>query len=304
MKNDEGCWGANFEDAVTKALIACYETKLVKNKGAIPTELINQSVVDKIREDGPYLQSDSRYVEYIGDKVGAFDVRNDPLPKYGTMAVVPAGGLKEQYPDAYFSIFRFRMVDRLTKPWVRRSGGALYEFYDAIARQDGLHGERFYISVDGSGKVLCCDIKVPDQRRGTPGVKTRIIGETDSFLNERSVWSALALQAIADRRFCWVITAQETGAKAHLGCMKEEVKSLLYARNLPLTATGRKRPILHLVEAHHRRMQSGTDVDVTAFLRGQQSVTIGNTLFTVRPPLVIKQFLSENSGRYFESRMA
>lgn len=51
----------------------------------------------------------------------------------------------------------------------------------------------------------------------------------------------------------WKIAADEGCGKASLGCTADEVKSLLYARQLPMTATGRKRPILHLVAAHRRR---------------------------------------------------
>jgi len=110
----------------------------------------------------------------------------------------------------------------------------------------------------------------------------------------------MALQALADRRFCWVITAQEDKARAYVGCTREEIKSLLYARDLPMTATGRKRPILHLVESHKRRLRAGTDIDVTAFLRGIQTVEIQGTRFTVNPPAVVRPEVSEPSQqRYF-----
>lgn len=81
--------------------------------------------------------------------------------------------------------------------------------------------------------------------------------------------------------------------------MREEIKSLLYARTLPMTATGRKRPVLHLVEAHKRRMRNGTDVDITSYLRGTQKIEMGGTLFTVKAPVVKKPELSENSMRYY-----
>lgn len=96
-----------------------------------------------------------------------------------------------------------------------------------------------------------------------------------------------SLQANADRRFCWEIAADDGFAKASLGCTAEEVKSLLYARELPITTTGRKRPILHLVAAHRRRMKEGIDVDIKPFLRGVAEVTMGGTLFKVRAPEVL-----------------
>ena len=83
--------------------------------------------------------------------------------------------------------------------------------------------------------------------------------------------------------------------------MKEEIKSLLYARSLPMTDTGRKRPILHLVEAHTRRLRNGTDINIDTFLRGTQIIDMYGTRFTVRPPEVLRPVVSENSQRYFET---
>lgn len=102
---------------------------------------------------------------------------------------------------------------------------------------------------------------------------------------------------------CWVghCGGDEAGAGSRGATgMMEEVKSLLYARSLPMTATGRKRPILHLVESHKRRMRNGIDVDVTAFLRGQQTVEIGGTVFKVNPPATLRSDVSKPSrDRYF-----
>ena len=88
-----------------------------------------------------------------------------------------------------------------------------------------------------------------------------------------------------DRHHSWCITAEEHGAKVNLGCMLEEVKSLFYARSLPVTETGRKRPIIHLVEAHKRRIKSGIDIDVKSHLRGISQIEMGGTLFTINQPV-------------------
>ena len=66
-----------------------------------------------------------------------------------------------------------------------------------------------------------------------------------------------------------------------------------------MTATGRKRPVLHLVEAHKRRMQNGTEIDVTSFLRGSMEVEMNGTLFKVHAPAIIKPTLSTPSQRKY-----
>lgn len=83
---------------------------------------------------------------------------------------------------------------------------------------------------------------------------------------------------------CWRIRHMNERAPIDIGCSREEVKSLLYARTAPMTESGRKRPILHLVQSHRRRMKSGTDVDVSDFIRGSREVSLGGDTFQVIAP--------------------
>jgi hypothetical protein len=90
---------------------------------------------------------------------------------------------------------------------------------------------------------------------------------------KNEAWPALALNAWADRRFLWQVRTKErllkhTETPLILGVDESHVKSLFYARSLPVTESGRKRPILHWVRAHERRVASGIDVDVRKHLRG------------------------------------
>jgi hypothetical protein len=308
--NVNDMWGADdFEDTVAKALITCYETKVLKSRGSAPWDRLSIEHVQALRRAGPYIASNSRFVtirgsddgrEEFGD-VGVFDVNNDPLPIGGVLAhpVEPGSRIAEEWKDAYFHASHVRQVKSMARFWRRRSGGVLYELVDLLATPKGVTGDRRYFAVTKQGDVVACTPSMPNVMGYKPGVKIETIEESADWLKNVSWIGALALQGVADRRFCWAITASEKEAKAHLGCMQEEIKSLLYARSLPLSSTGRKRPILHLVEAHKRRIRNGTDVDVTAFLRGQQTVEIGGTLFSVRPPEVIYPDVSRNSQRKF-----
>lgn len=85
--------------------------------------------------------------------------------------------------------------------------------------------------------------------------------------------AAGALNVYADKRFIWNVTTQERllsrgETKLTLGVSEEHVKSLFYARSFPVTDAGRKRPILHWVRAHERRIKAGTDIDIAKHLRG------------------------------------
>lgn len=295
---NEDYWSSGaFEHAVEACLIACYESKPKKNPGAPPWDNLNLKRISVIRNEGPYIPSNSRvFLAPDPDENCFFDIDNDPLPVKGCFAGITGGIIKDQNPDSYLTVFNVRKVTSLGKSWYRRSGGALYEMLTMSAENRGhVAGERRFFTVDKAGAVKACGQRLITGKGYSPGRPTKIIEPSSDWVRETEQWASFALQALADRRFCWVISAREQIAKAHLGCMKEEVKSLLYARSLPLTATGRKRPILHLVEAHKRRMKSGIDIDVSSFLRGTQTVVIGNTEFKVNPPSILKGDITKNS---------
>ena len=88
-----------------------------------------------------------------------------------------------------------------------------------------------------------------------------------------AAYPALVANAWADGKYQWIVETREqvgkiSNVKLRLGVDKESIKSLFYARSCPLTETGRKRPILHWVRSHQRRLEKGIDVDISAHLRG------------------------------------
>lgn len=303
MKQIEDFWAeSDFEDTVAASLIACFESKVKKNRGAAPADRLTNDRVAVMRSEGPYICSNSRVV--IGGDEGGywpFDLVNDKLPIKGLHAFRPEGKWKVQNPSAYLTAFYIKQTSALGKYWRTEKRGTLYEMLCMTAENDGIHGDRIFFTVTSNGEVVPCFQKIPNNHGYQPGAKVTSITTPEDELKVAGIWASVTLQMLADRRHCWTITAQEKIARAHLGCMQEEIKSLLYARSLPMTSTGRKRPILHLVESHKRRMQSGTDVDVSAFLRGVQTVEIGGTLFTVSPPATLRPEISKPSReRYFE----
>jgi hypothetical protein len=299
---DEDQWSTEgFEDTVAKALIACFETKLKKAKSIAPEDRLGEEHLLRLRRRGIYIPSPSRVIETPEtdqERFGmgehwAFDMVNDTLPTSGCLAITdssPRPGM-DVY-DGYLHAFMFDQRLNLGRGWHKRAAGTIYEIYIISPGAQGVDGERRYITVAKDGKITACQKII----RGTPQevVEPHVLSETEA-------WGCMALHTTADKRFCWSIAAQDLGqaGTALVGCMREEIKSLLYARSLPMSETGRKKPILHLVEAHKRRMRNGIEIDITGFLRGQDKVEIGSTLFTVNPPKIIQAELSKNSQKFF-----
>lgn len=100
---------------------------------------------------------------------------------------------------------------------------------------------------------------------------------------------ATVLNAWADRQHLWNVRTTELvynrPTPVTIGTSADRIKSLFYARSLPLTESGRKRPILHWVRAHERRLQAGIDIDVTQHLRGTDKFEMGGFAFEITNPV-------------------
>ena len=298
------CWkDGEFEETVAAALISCYESKIKKVKGELSASKIDNDSLRLARARGLYIPSPSRIIFDPSDNA-VFDVVNDDIPEFGCLAM-RKNETKEGCFSGYIHIFSFAKKNELPKSFHRRGAGRLYQIDGIVPSNDFIFGNKDYFTISKEGLIKACAMFCDSHIHNSPfGEKRRIISEetqNPARLKQIEANASIAMQNIADKRFCWSITARENIAKATVGCMIEEVKSLLYARSLPMTETGRKRPILHLVESHNRRLRNGTDIDVTSFLRGQQTVEIGGTVFSVNPPKAIMPTLSKNSQKFAET---
>jgi hypothetical protein len=108
--------------------------------------------------------------------------------------------------------------------------------------------------------------------------------------NKRSdiVWASCVLGLGSDKKHLWNVTANEGFAKATFGVYPEQIKSLFYSRELPMTETGRKRPILHWVRSHRRRIKEGIEVDIEKHLKGINEFVYNGTKFIITRPLKLK----------------
>lgn len=119
----------------------------------------------------------------------------------------------------------------------------------------------------------------------------RTVGSTESgrLSGQSASMLAYIISMHNDRRYFWEVSASEPfadgfDAKAMFSVDESYIKSLFYARSLPMTASGRLRPILHWVSAHKRRLERGVDIDVRKHLRGIDAFAMHGTRFRITEP--------------------
>jgi hypothetical protein len=300
--SEQDTWDADdFEDSVATGLIACYESKIKKEK--LPSFVrIGPADLTLMRKLGPYFPGNDRVMHYVPE-APEFDLVNDPLPSYGCICARNwANKGKPGAVEGYAMMALFRRIPRLPKEVIRTAKGTDYELACITPGKGRITGEKHFLTVDGAGVIRSADQAVIKTLAFSHRQITVKQSEHEPhILAEREIWLSTAMQFIADSRFTWSITASEKEAKTTLGCTQEEIKSLMYARTLPLTVTGRKRPILHLIESHKRRLKNGIEIDIVPFLKGTQIVDINGTAFKVNPPMVKKPIVSVPSQeRYYE----
>lgn len=264
-----------FEDLVSRALIACYESKVYQEppveKGhhfyLAPRAIVTPRDFAIMRSAGPYFAPEDRYTlaeEYWHEI--------DGLPKTATWAFArpqDSAGHTDLTRDAYLEIMSAEKIDRFPKGCVLLPGRY-------IAKYRVCH---FYPNTSGKG-IEAYALHVGLKQSG------RFVVEQLPENNSKSdVYVGALLGFNADRRFLWSVDAVEGGTRAGFGVYMEQVKSLFYARSIPLTKTGRRRPILHWVRAHQRRIKEGIDIDVTKHLRGITNFEMFGTNFQITQPV-------------------
>lgn len=276
----DGKWDSDsFEDQIAGTIIALYERPTrVKDSdwpGATNEEL------QKIRRRGAYVQHPNRMV--FSDELDA-----DLNSIYSGLFVeshIQGKGRFSLAPDVYGGFNVLTRVPAIPKPFYSVAPGTPYCLIGMSANDDGtIETFKDYFTVKGK-KVSPCAINHGRQKRWNYAHRPPVLNGLSLAENtvERVVMTA---NTIADRLCQWGISSTESDVSVELQCYHDEIKSLLYARSLPITAMGRKRPILHLVSAHRRRIKEGIEIDIEAFLRGVRKVEMGGAVFEVRAPYI------------------
>lgn len=268
-----------FEEHVSSALISLYESRLTGQKKNHPSQRITDAMLQTVRKQGVYIPNGNRLI--YGD---FFDTLY-PFPDKATLSI-DRSDYKEKpnatIRNAYRQNLYVERIEHLPKGYTRTGGGVLYRVVSMVAVKEGaVDGGLHYMSIDKEGKAHPCDVMIHNS--------SQLLYEPE-HINNMVLSGLVTLNYWADKYNVWTIEAQESEARCLVGVDKEQVKSLLYARSLPLTTTGRKRPILHLVAAHRRRLKEGIEIEIDEFLRGVTKVEMNGTVFTVGAP---EKFLKE-----------
>ena len=276
--NDDikGIWtNDEFEGTVSRALVAMYENKINKNKKIIKVDNKSKLYLNKwrnvhhnsfkrLKEYGPYFPPTDRYI--MNDEYW-YDI--DGIPDFATFSMVAnRTGLDDI--KSYLEIFTVEKVNTTPRGVVFPMGGrpvAKYRLNAWYAKNEGGFEAYTIYSLLRKNGVIHTEIG-----------QENAVG-----------YIAATLGFYADKKYIWNVRASEDIAKANFGVHKEQIKSLFYARSLPLTTTGRKRPILHWVRSHKRRLENGIDIDIDKYLRGINKFEFNGTVFEITNPTKVEK---------------
>jgi hypothetical protein len=269
----EGYWRQETYLAyVEKAITALEIAKRPVLPGTVISARVSQKEWDRIRQFGIYFPSGKGLIKF-GEIDGEFQQR-------GSMGFFV--DLKKDNPDKMPSTINMAYAERAPLPKSVRRTHAGIPYYGVRITLD----ERDRL-------ILCKEWATIDPHTKEPhNVITTINDYGERFVGTtREVPSnynlvPVILNTYAQRKDGWIVEASANGRwRCHFGVYEEQIQSLLYSRTQPLTGAGKRRPILHWVEAHQRRMKNGTTVDIPKHLRGVNKFLMGDMQFSITEPI-------------------
>lgn len=212
---------------------------------------------------------------------GQVDLINDALPDYASTM------LEEKEGDIFFATVRkVRLPRGIVLP--APATGYVSVFFDRATPSRQLKRMKFESSLEGR---MLGYFGIKADGVAIPAVRLHGLneGRTADVLGSMVKTSVSILNLESDAKHLWTIRTSENvvgtqQTPLRLGVKDSHVKSLFYARTLPVTETGRRRPILHWVQAHQRRLKEGIEIDVTRHLRGIEAFEMDGFGFEITNP--------------------
>jgi hypothetical protein len=266
-----------FEDLVARSLIYLYEEEINKKWLNVPN-CIKPSMdeIRRIKKFGVYYCPDDREIATPIE----VDLVNDKLINQATLSMA------RNRENIYFVTTYMEKVKHLPGRYIKQSGTPYAIFAWEAMQNEPSRLSKAYVTISKDGSINDAYV------RTAKGEVNLGIGFADhekkiNISENRTsiIFASLTMTLYQDKRYLWNVCAQEQQAKATFGVYPEQIKSLFYSRNLPQTETGRKRPILHWVAAHRRRIKEGIDIDIEKHLRGINEFEWHGTKFTITQPI-------------------
>jgi hypothetical protein len=275
-----------FEDLVVRSLIALYENKIMKKCFKVPSFIKpNEKDIKDIRSFGCYFPANDR-LHLLGD----YDIKNDGITKEACIGWNSKDfDDDEESTDSYFKICHVKLMSNIPsgilsyKKIKYFNNQKIYKiiYFDATNKK-GIWIQKSYVTMSDEGIFNI----TYGRHREDGRLLSLSHGKSKEFDIPTDIgYATAALSFQADTRYLWKVMAREGIAKATFCVYPEQIKSLFYARELPMTETGRKRPILHWVAAHQRRIQKGIEIDIEKHLRGINEFVYNGTKFIITQPL-------------------
>jgi hypothetical protein len=217
------------------------------------------------------------------------DQRTDGLPQQASVAVLDSQG--------ECSVYHLRRIPKFPRPICQLAAGARYKMVEFLREEHHRNRKNRrwpgFLEPMGDDVLMAYDsyFTVTPDDRIVHTIDPRTVGMDGIQVRHAccTVWPAYAMNVYADRTNLWQVQTTEHVLETKktpltLGVAESHIKSLFYARSLPVTETGRKRPILHWVKAHARRLAEGIDVDVNRHLRGITAFEMDGLSFQIISP--------------------
>lgn len=311
MDNKKDYWQKEeFENLVETALICMFEKKIKQPKGVVRGTFVSKKEFSFIKQVGPYFLPIKTTINncIITEPISI-------LPPWASVAINLTDPLiqndliesNDRRKDGQIQICIARKMPVYGGAKILQPGVPFLIYNGYALNQGGLKFEKRWVTIDKYGFVWPTIIsqggrglynyKVTDEVNEilSPEETAKTLDMTLEELKEigrgkyyqisrdciGAIW-ALNTYFIFDN--FWKVKAKEEDAHATFGVDESQIKSLFYARNLPTTTTGRKRPILHWVSAHRRRIKEGIEIDIKEYLRGTTDFVMNGTKFEIISP--------------------
>lgn len=276
-----------FEDYITKGIIGLYESRPKQNQLRNKLFHVSDAEIAHVKSHGLYFAPGDRIAlpfEVDCEQPGfAFmtDCGADEIPgfksidEYRSHKHDPDGVGIRGYMHHFYCQRIGRRIPAELKPCF--GIGHAYEIIQLLFfSEGGIFADKTYAFLRKNGKT---DVLLHRHPEYFPYPDQMIEDAVHS-----SVKLALSINFHNDRKYLWNVQAKEKEARVLFGVYPEQIKSLFYARDSPVKGLGRKRPILHWVSEHRRRIKSGIDVNIDKYLRGTTKFEMNGTEFEIITP--------------------